>query len=427
MPSTSAPTTPPRDAHDPALADELLPEPESGILPAPPAARPFVVALALIAVALNLRPALSSLGPVLPEVMQAVAISSTTASILTMAPVLCLGLFGFITPRLAGRFGAERTVVGALLLLASGIALRGVPVFPSLLAGTLIAGSGIGIAGVLLPSLVKRDFPRHASLMTGIYTMALCAGAATAAGLTVLLARWLDGWPAALAFWALPALAAALLWLPPARRRHGGGVRSPPYRVTGLWRDPLAWQVTVFMGLQSSLAYIVFGWLAPILRERGLDPVTAGLAVSATVIVQLSTALTAPVVAARRRTQGGVAVGVVMLAMVGLLGCLYAPITTMWLWIVVLGLGQGGCFAVALSLIVLRSSDAQVATHLSGMAQSVGYTFASMGPLLAGLLRDWSGGWDATGALFAAICLMAAAAGIGAGRARQVQAIIRPL
>jgi len=388
-------------------------------------AHPLVAALALVLVALNLRPALSSLAPVLPEIMQTLGISAATASVLTMAPVLCLGLFGFIAPRLTDRFGPERTVIGALLVLAAGIALRGLPVFPSLLTGTLLAGAGIGIAGVLLPSLVKRDFPHLAGLMTGVYTMALCTGAATAAGLTVPLADRFDSWPAALAFWALPALVVALLWLPRARPRQGNA-QAQRYRVSGLWRDPLAWQVTLFMGLQSSLAYIVFGWLAPILRDRGLDPVVAGAAVSATIMVQISTALTAPIIAGRQRSQSGAVVVLIGLTLVGLLGCLYAPLGTLWIWIVILGLGQGGVFAVALSLIVLRAPNAQVATHLSGMAQSVGYTLAAVGPLLAGLLHDWTDNWNASGALFVAICVLAIAFGVGAGRPLHVNAEVSP-
>lgn len=415
MPSTST-------SKQPGASQEQAPSSE--LLPVPLSAHPTVIVFALIFIALNLRPALSSLAPVLPEVMQTTGISAATASLLTMAPVLCLGLFGFITPRLASRFGSARTLIGALLLLSTGIGLRGISAFPSLLTGTLIAGAGIGIAGVLLPGLVKRDFPQQATLMTGVYTMALCAGAATAAALTVPLARWLDGWPPALAFWALPALAAALFWLPQARRQFHHG-QAPAYRVVGLWRDPLAWQVTLFMGLQSSLAYIVFGWLAPILRERGLDPATAGFAVSVTIMVQVIAALAIPILAARRPAQSGVAALVIAFTTAGLLGSLYAPIGTLWLWMVILGLGQGGCFAVALSLIVLRAADARVATYLSGMSQSVGYTLASVGPLLAGLLRDWAGNWTATGPLFLAICLLAGAAGVGAGRARHVQARVK--
>jgi len=402
-------------------------------------ARHFTLMVALIVAALNLRPALSSLSTVLPEVMQGLGIGASMASLLTMAPVLCLGVFGIITPRLAQRFGNERTLVGALLVLTLGIVLRAVPAFAFMFGGTILAGAGIGVAGVLLPALVKQDFQNQARLMMGVYTMALCLGASAAAGLTVPMAQWYDaeivfdlpglavipGWAAALAFWALPSLAAALFWLPQTRD-HRGRQTVRPYRVEGLWRDVLAWQVTLFMGLQSSLAYIVFGWLAPILRDRGMDPVSAGLAVSISILIQAPAALAAPVLMARWRAQSAAIVIVVALVLTGLLGSLYAPLSTIWLWVVILGVGQGCSFALALSLILLRAADARVATHLSSMAQSVGYTLASFGPLLAGLLHEWAGNWQAAGPLFIGICVLAMIAGFGAGRARFVAARVLP-
>jgi MFS transporter, CP family, cyanate transporter len=391
---------------------------------------PLVAGIVLTLVALNLRPALSSLAPVLPEVMRTAGISVGAASVLTAAPVLCLGLFGFPAPRLAARFGPERTILAMLLMLAAGIALRGsAPSFPALFAGTVIAGAAIGVIGVLLPGLVKRDFPDAASLMTGVYTMALCTGAAGAAAATVPLQHALDAGPlAALAFWAAPAViaAAAWGWLLPRRAARGGAVRRSVLKIGGLWRDPLAWQVTFYMGLQSSLAYVVFGWLAPILRDRGVDPVLAGFFVSASVLFQAGAGLTAPILAARRRSQSVWAAAMMGLTLSGLLGCLYAPLGTLWLWVVVLGLGQGGAFAIALVMIVLRSSDAHVAAHLSGMSQSVGYTLASAGPLAVGLLHDWTGSWSPIGWLFVAVCGTAALFGLAAGRALQVRSVSRP-
>ena len=416
------------DKHRPALANESSNGREAADSDALPAKlrRPLSVAVVLTLVALNLRPALSSLGPVLPEVMRVTGISAGAASILVAVPVLCLGLFGFPAPRIARRFGTERTIFGMLLMLAAGIVLRAVPSFPGLFAGTVIAGAAIGIIGVLLPGLVKRDFPESASLMTGVYTMALCTGAAGAAAATVPLQHALGAGPlAALAFWAVPAAIAAAAWISLLPRRMGRTVRAIP-KIGGLWRDPLAWQVTFYMGLQSSLAYIVFGWLAPILRDRGVDPVLAGFLVSGSVLVQAAAGLTAPILAARRRNQSAWAAAMMGLTLAGLLGCLYAPLGMLWLWVVVLGLGQGGAFAIALMLIVLRSTDAHVAAQLSGMSQSVGYTLASTGPLAVGLLHDWTGGWGAIGWLFVAVCGAAALFGLAAGRALQVRVVSRP-
>ena len=386
----------------------------------PSVARPWLLLLGLVLVALNLRPALSSLSPLLAEVSSSLGLSAAKAGLLTTLPVLCLGLFAPTAPMLARRFGAERVVLGILLTLAAGIILRSSFGEVGLFVGSLIAGASIGIIGVLLPGIVKRDFARQAGTMTGVYTMALCLGAAMAAGATVPLSHYFgDRWTIGLGFWILPALAAALVWLPQVGQQHGS--HRVAYRVKGLLRDPLAWQVTLYMGLQSSLAYIVFGWLPSILIGRGLTPTQAGLVLSGSVIVQLASSLAAPWLATRGKDQRLAIVIVMALTLGGLFGCLYAPIEGLWGWAILLGLGQGGTFSLALTLIVLRSRDSHVAANLSSMAQGFGYTLASMGPFAVGIVHDWTGGWNAVGWIFAVIGLGAILAGLGAGRSLYVQ------
>ena len=374
---------------------------------------------ALVLVALNLRPALSSLSPLLHRVSEDLGLSAAVAGLLTTLPVFCLGVFAPLAPLLARRFGPERTVGGVLLLLAAGILLRTQLGVTGLFAGSVVAGASIGIIGVLLPGIVKRDFPAHAGTMTGVYTMALCLGAALAAGSSVPLSEAFgDSWRLGLGVWLVPAVIAAIAWFP--QTRSSQHARRVAYRVKGLLRDPLAWQVTLFMGLQSSLAYIVFGWLPSILIDRGLSAAEAGLVTSGSIIVQLASSLSAPWLATRGRDQRLAILVVMGLSLVGLFGCLYAPLSGLWGWAVVLGLGQGGVFAVALTLIVLRSPDAHVAASLSGMAQGFGYTLASMGPLAVGVVHDLTGGWSAMGWVFGVIGLGATLAGMGAGRARLV-------
>jgi len=382
--------------------------------------RPWLLLLGLVLVALNLRPALSSMAPVLGQVSEGLGLNASQAGLLTTLPVLCLGLFAPLAPVLARRFGSERVILGILATLALGIVLRSTFGAMGVFLGSLMAGASIGIVGVLLPGIVKRDFPQHAGTLTGVYTMALCLGAAMAAGATVPLARHFDdSWALGLGFWALPALLAMLVWLPQARQGHG--LHKVAYRVRGLWRDPLAWQVTLYMGLQSSLAYIVFGWLPSILIGRGLSPTEAGLVLSGSVIVQLASSLSAPWLATRGKDQRLAIVLVMLITLTGLFGCLYAPLSGLWGWAVVLGLGQGGTFALALTLIVLRSKDAHVAANLSSMAQGVGYTLASMGPFAVGLVHDLTGGWAAVGWIFAVLGVGAIVFGLGAGRALHVQ------
>ncbi|WP_278941275.1 CynX/NimT family MFS transporter [Pseudomonas helleri] len=381
--------------------------------------RPWLLLLGLVLVALNLRPALSSVAPLLGVVSDSLGLSAAQAGLLTTLPVLCLGVFAPLAPILARRFGTERVVLGILLTLGGGIVLRSCLGEVGLFAGSILAGASIGVIGVLLPGIIKRDFAGHAGTMTGVYTMALCLGAALAAGATVPLSHYLgDSWAMGLGFWALPALLAAIFWLPQVGKRQGA--HNVAYRVQGLLRDPLAWQVTLYMGLQSSLSYIVFGWLPSILIGRGLTPTDAGLVMSGSVIVQLATALTAPWLATRGKDQRLAIVLVMGLTLAGLFGCLYAPMDSLWSWAVVLGLGQGGTFSLALTLIVLRSRDSHVAANLSGMAQGVGYTLASLGPLAVGVVHEVTGGWDALGWIFAVIGLCAIVAGLGAGRALYV-------
>jgi CP family cyanate transporter-like MFS transporter len=383
--------------------------------------RPWLLLLGLILVALNLRPALSSMAPMLSEVSKTLGLSAAQAGLLTTLPVLCLGLFAPLAPVLARRFGAERVVLGILLMLAGGIILRSSFGQTGLFAGSVLAGASIGVIGVLLPGIVKRDFPKQAGTMTGVYTMALCLGAAMAAGATVPLSEHFDkSWALGLGFWVLPALIAAIFWLPQVGgQKHGA--HNVAYRVRGLLRDPLAWQVTLYMGLQSSLAYIVFGWLPSILIGRGLTPTQAGLVLSGSVIVQLVSSLAAPWLATRGKDQRLAIVVVMLMTLGGLFGCLYAPIEGLWGWAILLGLGQGATFSLALTLIVLRSRDSHVAANLSSMAQGFGYTLASMGPFAVGIVHDWTGGWTALGWIFGVIGLGAIIAGLGAGRSRYVR------
>lgn len=405
--------------------DRQLIDAEADSLPPPappkftsPAAR-LLFAASLVLIAFNLRSIFPSLSVVLPEVIRDTGLSTAGASLLTTLPVLCLGVFAPFAPGLAQRYGAEKTLAGALLLLALGTALRGVDSVWLLFFGTFAAGAAIAVSNVLLPGVVKRDFPGHAAIMTGLYTMALCGGSAAAAGLTLPLEHALGSWPAALAAWAVPAFVVLLIFVPQALRVKAQASHRG-FRVEGLWRDRLAWQVTLFTGLQSALAYCVFGWLAPMLRERGFEPAVAGGIVSLSVMVQVVTCLGIPSLAVRCKDQRGVNVALVFCATAGLLGMMFAPAGSVLVWAVMQGIGQGGLIAAAMMVIVLRTPDSHVAAHLSGMAQGVGYVLAAAGPLLFGLIRGWTGSFDAAALLVIAIGAGAGLAGAGAGRALHV-------
>jgi CP family cyanate transporter-like MFS transporter len=383
---------------------------------------PVLLALTLFLVALNLRPALAGVAPVLAAIRDGTGLSAAGAGGLTTLPVLCFGLIAPFGVPLARRFTVERTILICLLLLAAGASLRILFGLPGLFAGTFVTGASIGIVMVLLPSIIKRDFAENTGFMTGVYTMALCMGAAVAAGVAVPIQQLAGGdWRAALAFWSLPALIAAAAWARSGRHAKAGR-ETTHRRVSGLRRDPLAWQVAFHMGLQSVLAYCVFGWLPTILIDRGFSPLTAGAVLSASIAAQLVTALTGPWIATRRKDQRATILAVVSITIIGLMACMYAPAEQIWVWAIVLGLGQGGSFSIATMLVVLRSSNSEVVASLAGMTQLIGYVLAASGPFIAGLLRDLTGGWNFTAVFFVFIAFAAAAAGMGAGRNLHVTA-----
>jgi CP family cyanate transporter-like MFS transporter len=416
-------TMPREDASPLALVDaevDELPPPQPHL--GKSAVARLLLGVSLVLIAFNLRPVFSSASALLPEIRSSMGLTSSGASLLTTMPVVCMGLFSPLAPRLAQRFGTERVLLGVILLIAVGTALRGFSSVPLLFAGTALTGACIALGNVLLPGVVKRDFPDKAALMTGCYTMALCAGAACAAGLTIPIGKALGGsLGGALAVWAFPAAVVGLIWLPQVigtqvQARRGG------FRVVGLWKDRIAWQVTLFMGLQSALAYCVFGWLVPILRERGIDGVTAGAIVSASVMTQAASCLVAPHIAVRSRDQRLINVVLCLLTIITLLGLLFAPLWTVWPLAVLLGVGQGGLIAVALTVIVLRSPDPHIAAHLSGMAQFIGYLLAAVGPLVVGVIHGWTGSFAWCSVLFVVLGLGAAFNGWFAGRAISVKA-----
>ncbi len=372
-------------------------------------------------VALNLRPAVTSVGPLLEEIVQSLGFDRAEAGILTTLPVLCFGLIGPLAPVLGRRFGAENVIFAALIAVAIGCAMRLVPSAAMLYGSGVVAGLAIGMMNVLLPGIVKRDFPQKVGAVTGFYTMMLCVGAAGAAALAPQVEIvFATDWTIALAVWGLLALIALPAWAPLRAHFHS----APQAAVTqtrNLWTSALAWQVTVYLGLASSLAYSVFGWGAKILQDRGMDVPASGLMLGLSILVQGAGAQVAPLMASRRGDLRLAALLMMALGLAGLLGYLFAPIGGMWFWSVLLGIGQGGAFAIALTMIAQRGGNPETAARLSGMTQSVGYVMGALaGPLAVGLVHDAFGGWPPVAILFTLITLGASICALGAGRVRTV-------
>ncbi|GAA3738439.1 MFS transporter [Leifsonia bigeumensis] len=349
-------------------------------------------AIAVVLVALNLRPVIVAVAPLFDTISAELELSSFLAGLLVTLPVLCFGALGPLAPAIAAKIGFERSLAGVLVAVVAGSALRLIPTIPALFAGTLLMGAGIAIGNILLPGLIKRDFSHRLGLMSGLYSMSLAAGATLAAGITIPIAEaagWT--WNEALAAWGLFAVLGLACWVPSLWHARGSAGHPPTLGIR-LSGDRVAWFVTAFFGLQSFNFYSTTAWLPTILIGYGHDAVFAGLMLSLVNLVSILPALVIPLVLDRMRSQAAfsILVSVIYFAAFGGFLALPGPVV---LWMVLLGLAQGAGLGLGLTFIVLRSPDAAHATKLSGMSQSWGYLLAAIGPLALGALHDLSGAW----------------------------------
>ena len=293
-----------------------------------------------------------------------------------------------------------------------------------LYAGTAILGLGIAACNVLLPSLVKREFPERIGLMTGIYSISMNLFGAIASGVSITIAVGFGfGWQGALGIWGMLSILGILCWVPQIKRRSGMipavGSQATEKRLN-VWRSPLAWQVTLFMGLQSTLFYILVAWLPEILNDKGFSANQAGWLLSLMQLAVLPVTFIAPILAGRLKNQSPIVVIISISLLAGVLGLLYGSIQFTILWIVLLGIGAGFSFGLAMILFSLRTKNAQEAAELSGMAQSFGYLLAAIGPMLIGYLHDLTNGWTIPLLLLAGTAVLLFVVGLGAGRNRFV-------
>ncbi|MET7762445.1 MFS transporter [Streptomyces sp. NPDC005336] len=426
----SRPHTPAPEA-EPLLVDaetDLRPTPEVAAARRRLRAHPALVLVGIVLASLNMRAALAGVSPLLGEISGHFGLNATTGSLVTTIPLVFMGLTSPLASRLARRWGTEAVLLAALVLLCGGVLLRVAPALVALFVGCALVGSGIALLNVLMPGLVKRDFPHRAAGMTALYTTAMIGGATVSAAAAVPLENALGGWQGSLASWSLLAAIAALVWIPQtvlARRgtHHGEAAATPVVRADAeprLARSPLAWQVTLFMGLQSVIAYVTIAWLPTILIDHGMSKSTAGLVFAFSNLLQMVGSFVVPTLAGRMRAQRLLGVVVAALMASGIAGLLVAPAAGAWVWAALIGIGQGGSVGLALTMMVLRTGDAHTSARLSGMAQTWGYLLAAAGPLALGALHQATGGWTLPIAVMLAVCAAVALLGLGAGRDRKI-------
>ncbi|EAO3359856.1 MFS transporter [Salmonella enterica] len=374
----------------------------------------------ILMIATTLRVTFTGAAPLLETIRSDYGLSTAQTGLLTTLPLLAFALVSPLAAGIARRFGMERSLFAAMLLICAGIALRSLPSATLLFAGTAIIGCGIALGNVLLPGLIKRDFSQHVARLTGAYSLTMGAAAALGSALVVPLALHGFGWRGALLMLMLFPLLALLIWLPQWRTTRSANLSSSrALHERGIWRSPLAWQVTLFLGLNSLIYYVIIGWLPTILISHGYSEAQAG---SLHGLLQLATAapgLAIPLILHRFNDQRWIAALVSLLCAVGAAGLWFVPGQAV-IWTLLFGFGSGATMILGLTFIGLRASSAHQAAALSGMAQSVGYLLAACGPPVMGKLHDASGSWHLPLSGVTVLAIIMAIFGLYAGRDREI-------
>ncbi|MGH5969272.1 CynX/NimT family MFS transporter [Klebsiella aerogenes] len=380
----------------------------------------LLLIVGILFIAATLRVTFTGIAPLLDAIRAEYQLTTAQTGLLTTLPLLAFGLVSPLAAGVARRFGIERSLLLAMVIICLGIGLRSLPSAAWLYIGTALIGCGIALGNVLLPGLIKRDFSGHVARMTGAYSITMGAAAAAGSAMVVPLALAGFGWRGALLLLMVFPLLALLLWLPQARRQATTPMTgSGAAHNRGIWRSALAWQVTLFLGINSLVYYVIVGWLPAILQSMGYSEAQAG---SLHGLLQLATAapgLAIPLVLHRLKDQRGIAVLVALMCVVSTLGLWLLPGQAV-IWTLIFGFGSGATMILGLTFIGLRASSAHQAAALSGMAQTIGYLLAACGPPLIGKIHDAYGDWHIPLIIVALIAVVMALFGALAGRAREI-------
>ncbi|WP_420233820.1 cyanate transporter [Pseudomonas sp. ABY48] len=350
--------------------------------------------ISIVLVALNLRPSMAAVGPLLSAIRGEVPLSFSTASLLTMLPVMAMGLAMFLGMRIALRIGEHRTIVLSLLIIGIATASRlYLDSAAGLIASAIVAGLGIALIQAVMPALIKSRFADNVSLFMGLYVTSIMGGAAIAASFSPLVLTQTGSWRVGLAIWALLALVALGCWyaqrsnitpLPDAASRHHEAFSS----------NARAWLLAVFFGLGTASYTCVLAWLAPYYVEKGWSEQHAGLLLGFLTAMEVLSGLVTPAIANRSRDKRLVLTVLLALIIGGFCGLILSPERFSLLWACLLGLGIGGLFPMSLIVSLDHLDNPRRAGGLTAFVQGVGYLIAGLSPLIAGMIRDQLGSFE---------------------------------
>ncbi|WP_227679933.1 CynX/NimT family MFS transporter [Psychrobacter frigidicola] len=359
----------------------------------------WLVLCAMILLGTNMRAPIVALGSIAPVVQAALNISETQIGWLGAVPMLTFAVGALISPTIGKRFGIENTLIAMIVLLTSGMVVRAaIPTWIGFLSGTLMLTLAIGFANTLAAPVIKQRTPKHIPLVTGLFSLTMTVTAGIVAGVVLPLSEWV-GWQWALGGWSVLGIFAIIIWVFLRLRLGSSSDQAPVLASPGssdisVWRTAFAWQIAIFMGLQSLLFYTVASFLPSIWVSKGLTAVKAGQMGSMFQFMAPVAILSLTWLVNRGRPIQALAVFAAVLNVIGVLGISYLSTDLAWLWSGIMGAGCSAMFTLSMILFSLRTYTTNQASELSGMAQAVGYIIAFFGPLGTGWLHEATGNWD---------------------------------
>lgn len=409
----------------------------------------IMIITAILLTATTLRSPITGVGALMSNIQGDTGLSNTFAGLLTTLPLLAFSLFSLVAPSVSRKIGVEKTMLYCMLLMCVGIVLRSMPSILLLFIGTALIGITIGICNVLVPGVIKRDFPLKVGLLTGIYTSSMNLWGAISSGITPFLAHQAWGWRGSLGVWVILAASAAMLWISVV----WGEKKTPDsndvietqtldqintdttltnlnkktkvktdttVKFQSMWKSALAWQITLFMGLQSLMFYVGIAWLPQIFYEKGISYQTSGLYLFYMQIACMLGSFSMPIIGGRFRSQISLAIFSASFFVIGYSGILFGSPSLTLLFMIALGLGCGTSFGLVILFFSLRTRNGEQAAEISGMAQCIGYFLAAIGPFLFGFLHDLTGGWNIPLLVITAFAVVTVLFGWLAGRERYI-------
>jgi CP family cyanate transporter-like MFS transporter len=380
--------------------------------------------LSLVFISLAIRPPVASIGPLVEELVRTEFLSLFQVSLMTSLPIVCFGIGAFASPALVKRFTLNKAMMFVLVVMAIAMATRLIGGFPALITSTMLIGFAIAIANVLIPTIVREQFPTRIELITGVYVTLLAISASFAAAIAVPSSEWLGGWRGALAVWIIPAVLAIVFWVPLFRSKSVGKITSVATHAEerkAVIRSSLTWGIVFFFGLQSGGFYSILNWFPSLLIDRGMSAVDAGSLLGLTTFVGVPSGFIASLIFRKFKSLSFIAVVMTSLTLTGLLMIWLTP-DLLVLACIITGFGFAATFPLSLTLIGSRASTSTQTTQLSALAQGWGYLISAAATFVFGLLRDLTGTWDASLILVSVLTFIQLFAGAVAGRNRRIPA-----